>query len=369
MRLVDPSTPTLSWAGRSTLRQRLVAVPPRSCGRSTADTISPSTGASARSPSALPDCGGSRARHFQEAPPPASNGTLASIPWSAPDSSEKFYEWESRDGAPDARRRRPRPSPSSSSSSSCCARLRRRARRLVDEKVAGDARRPTHPLRMVAVVVLVVAAAVALDAKEETLLGLTTAGLPANQPSGARRTRPSSSSTSRSRAHGGRFTRGGSLACCSSRTALSHWPTIPTTRCPAAQVGALRRLSSFFFTTLASLAVALTRGAVLTGRYVLMFPFCAAAWSGAAYSSSRGERPHADHWRASWSVVEQSEWRPSISQSSPLSRSTGALLFDGIFRIRSPCACASRRVGCSGGCCSSAGCARCGWRASLTFRV
>ena len=32
---------------------------------------------------------------LSEAPPPASNGTCASIPWSAPDYTEKFYEWES----------------------------------------------------------------------------------------------------------------------------------------------------------------------------------------------------------------------------------------------------------------------------------
>ena len=63
---------------------------------------------------------------------------------------------------------------------------------------------------------------------------------------------------------------------------------------------------SFFFTTLASLAVALTRGAVLTGRYVLMFPFCAAAWSGPLRLAN---------------------------EANALSWIIGALLFDGIFKL------------------------------------
>ena len=49
-----------------------------------------------------------------------------------------------------------------------------------------------------------------------------------------------------------------------------------------------------------------TRGAVLTGRYVLMFPFCAAAWSGPLRLAN---------------------------EANALSWIIGALLFDGIFKL------------------------------------
>ena len=78
-----------------------------------------------------------------------------------------------------------------------------------------------------------------------------------------------------------------------------------------------------------------------------MFPFCAAA-VGAAPSRQRGERPLVDHWRASWAARTERGAHLFPSPHPSLS-STGALLFDGIFKLPILVACASRRVGCSGG--------------------
>ena len=107
---------------------------------------------------------------LSEAPPPASNGTCASIPWSAPDYTEKFYEWESLLAA--------HQTPDGAALALTvlvvlfivlCAASAGAPVASKDEKEAKATRdAQLIALRMVAVVGLVVAAAVALDAKEET---------------------------------------------------------------------------------------------------------------------------------------------------------------------------------------------------------
>ena len=226
---------------------------------------------------------------LSEAPPPASNGTCASIPWSAPDYTEKFYEWESLLAA--------HQTPDGAALALTvlvilfivlCAASAGAPVASKDEKEAKATRdAQLIALRMVAVVGLVVAAAVALDAKEETPRFDDGWG--------------------DARAEWGAALAPLLFAVAGFTAALKHADTAADDEVhPLLKSELCAAYPSFFFTTLASLAVALTRGAVLTGRYVLMFPFCAAAWSGPLRLAN---------------------------EANALSWIVGALLFDGIFKL------------------------------------
>jgi hypothetical protein len=155
MRLVDPSTPSLSWAED---------------GHSLPCFWSAGAECERVVPPHCSNCSEEVVLDLSEAPPPASNGTCASIPWSAPDYTEKFYEWESLLAA--------HQTPDGAALALTvlvvlfivlCAASAGAPVASKDEKEAKATRdAQLIALRMVAVVGLVVAAAVALDAKEET---------------------------------------------------------------------------------------------------------------------------------------------------------------------------------------------------------
>ena len=181
MRLVDPSTPSLSWAEVSCrrllrLQNRHFHHPHHHHYHHSQDGHSLpcfwSAGAECERvvPPHCSNCSEEVVLDLSEAPPPASNGTCASIPWSAPDYTEKFYEWESLLAA--------HQTPDGAALALTvlvilfivlCAASAGAPVASKDEKEAKATRdAQLIALRMVAVVGLVVAAAVALDAKEET---------------------------------------------------------------------------------------------------------------------------------------------------------------------------------------------------------